>query len=80
MKWIDFLNSIATRGGNIFVLLFLSVLLLVVELNLLLSGIEGRPTNVVETAFNMGFGALIGILTGGLSRQRTTDNGKDAKP
>lgn len=73
-RWQALLNSLATRGGNILVLSFFSVLFLIVDLNLMLAGIEGRSAQVIETVFTGAFGALTGILTGGLSKQRSGDS------
>lgn len=81
--WEHFLNSLATRGGNILVLIFFVVGLFFAVLHVLHHGesaaVEVRT--VVMSTFSGFSGALLQALVGGQSRQRageipTPPNGK----
>jgi len=73
-KWRQFLDSLATRGGNI-LLLWLCVGGFT---GLVLHALHHPEVNVevktvVLATFSTFTGALVGALTGGASRQRSND-------
>lgn len=64
-SWNAFLNSLATSGGNIFMLFMMSLILLVVSLYLMTKFGPGAPAVITLVgAFGTFTGALVGILKG----------------
>lgn len=64
-NWNAFLNSLATSGGNIFMLFMMSLILLVVSLFLMIKFGPGAPAVITLVgAFGTFTGALVGILKG----------------
>lgn len=82
-RWEHFLNSLSTRGGNIFVLSLFVVVFLAVVSWAFASGRSGEFITVIVGAFSAFYGALLQALVGSGSRQRQADangNGVDKKP
>jgi hypothetical protein len=72
-KWSNFLNSLATSGGNLFLLAFFSLLLLAVSVFLVVHYKPDAPAvTLVVGSFGTFTGALVGILRG--SRVDTPPN------
>ena len=67
-KWQYFLNSFATVGGNLFLLVFFVLILLGLVLHILHHGDTNQVGTVVLTTFAAYSGALLQALRG-----RTTD-------
>lgn len=64
-KWTNFLNSLATSGGNLFLLAFFSMLLLAVSVFLIVKyGPSAPAVTLVVGSFGTFTGALVGILRG----------------
>lgn len=64
-NWNAFLNSLATSGGNIFMLFAMSLILLAVALYLMIKFGPGAPAVITLVgAFGTFTGALVGILKG----------------
>jgi len=79
-SWERFLNSLATRGGNILVLLILWLVMGMLVYHVLHHAeINGEAKTVVLTTFSGFTGALIAVLQGGQSRQRGGDVGEASK-
>lgn len=71
--WQDFLDSLSTRGGNIFMLFCCLTILLGVMIHI---SHDSRDSTLMAVAHDMvvGFGgALLGSLSGGTSRQQMAD-------
>lgn len=72
-QWQDFLDSLSTRGGNIFVL---SVCLFILFVIMIHVSHDSQDATLVSVSHDLvvGFGgALLGSLTGGASRQQMAD-------
>jgi hypothetical protein len=73
--WQKFLDSLATKGGNLFVLsLFVASLLLLVLHVLHRGGGSDPVTTVLLSTFSGFSGALLAALTGQVGGQRKTDS------
>lgn len=80
-NWEHFLNSLATRGGNIVILLCVSVLLGFGVLHILHHGeVNVEAKTVVLATFSAFTGALLQALMGGSSRQRQADRNGEVAP
>lgn len=67
-KWQKFLDSLATNGGNLFLLAFFSVVLLGVSVFLMIKfGPAHAAVTLVVGSFGTFTGALVGILRGSRS-------------
>lgn len=72
-KWANFLNSLATSGGNLFLLAMFSLILLITTCYLMVHFGPGAPAVItVVSSFSAFTGAMIGILRG--SRVETPPN------
>lgn len=72
-KWANFLESLATSGGNLFLLTVLFILLLIAGLFMMQKWGPGAPTVITIVGLIGTFaGALVGILRG--SRVDTPPN------
>lgn len=79
--WHEFLNSLATRGGNIFLLVLICLGLGCLVLHVLHHPQESQQTiAVILTTFSTFTGALMNALTGGTGKQRSGDNGNGRTP
>ena len=64
-RWTNFLNSLATSGGNLFLLAFFSLLMLGVSVLLMVKfGPSAPAVTLVVGSFGTFTGALVGILRG----------------
>jgi hypothetical protein len=64
-RWANFLNSLATSGGNLFLLSVFSLILMFTTLFLMVKFGPGAPAVITMVAsFSSFIGALIGILRG----------------
>lgn len=76
-RWEHFLNSLATRGGNIVILLLCASGLFFAVLHVLHHAETGTEVRtVIMSTFSAFTGALLQALMGGSSRQRQGENGK----
>jgi hypothetical protein len=72
-NWQDFLDSLSTKGGNIFVL-FISVFSLVfLYLHMVHRNSDAASTQVVTSLLTGFGGALLAMLSGNSSRQQMED-------
>lgn len=72
-KWSNFLNSLATSGGNLFLLAFFTLTLMAVTVFLMQKYGPAAPTVItIVAAFSTFTGAMVGILRG--SRVETPPN------
>lgn len=73
-SWHSFLDSLATRGGNIFCLIVINVALAMLVYHVLHHNEVGAATaTVILSTFSNFTGALMMALTGGSSKQRNGD-------
>ncbi len=76
--WHDFLESLATRGGNLFLLvLFVAVLGFLVFHTLHHPEVNGEVKTVILTTFSGFTGALLGALRGALPRNTNHTDQRD---
>jgi hypothetical protein len=82
-KWQKFLDSIATKGGNLLILavfvMFFFVSLFVMWMLKLDTG-QSQVVTVITATFSGFSGALLTALTGRQPDQRKTDTGTAAPP
>jgi hypothetical protein len=72
--WQKFLDSLSTKGGNLFVLgLFVAGLLALVIWVMLRDPGESQVVTVILSTFSGFSGALLAALTGGSGGQRKSD-------
>ncbi len=72
-RWQDFLDSLSTKGGNIFMLFVAMTLLLIFMLHVTHDGRDSGLVSVIHD-LAVGFGgALLGALAGNSSRQQMAD-------
>lgn len=72
-RWQDFLDSLSTKGGNVFVLFFSLGMLFTFMIHV---AHDQSDSALIPVAHDMvvGFGgALLSVLSGGSSRQQMTD-------
>lgn len=76
-KWSAFLNSLASKGGNILVLLVVSAFLGVAVLHVIHAGeTAGAAGNLIVSSFAGAFGALLlSLQNGGGQRKADGQNG-----
>ena len=68
--WTSFLNSLATNGGNLFLLMFLSVVMIGAGVALMVKyGPTAPAVMLIVTSGNNAFVALIAILKGDVNRE-----------
>jgi hypothetical protein len=73
-KWQKFLDSIATKGGNLLLLgSFVMFLLLLVIWILITNHTDAQVVTVILSTFSGFAGALLAALTGQQGGQRKTD-------
>ena len=72
-RWSNFLNSLATSGGNLFLLAMFSLILMFTTITLMVKFGPGNPAVItIVGSFSAFTGAMIGILRG--SRIETPPN------
>lgn len=74
-RWQKFLDSLGSKGGNIFVLSFFVVFLLVLTIRVEIRGDAGQAATVLLSTFSGFAGALLGILSGSGGTRKTDVNG-----
>jgi hypothetical protein len=78
--WQDFLDSLSTKGGNVFVLFTALVLLMAVYIHVIHDGGDATLGPVIHDLV-VGFGgALLGALSAGSSRQQMVDRTQSVAP
>jgi FtsH-binding integral membrane protein len=77
-NWQRFLDSLASKGGNLLLmaLFVVSLLTLVIWVTSRDQG-DSQAVTVILSTFSAFSGALLAALTGQVGGQRKTDNGKD---
>ena len=80
-KWQAFLDSLATKGGNLALMavFVVSLLVLVIWVTSRDAG-DSQAATVILSTFSAFSGALLAALTGQVGGQRKTDNGNAPKP
>ena len=76
-SWQKFLDSLATKGGNLFVLFVCFAGLLSLLIHVLHHADSGNVTMVVVSTFSGFSGALMATLTGIDSKKSTPNGGAD---
>jgi hypothetical protein len=79
-KWQQFLDSLASKGGNLFVLCVFVGSLLALVLHVLHHSDDNQATTVLLSTFSGFSGALLAALTGQMGGQRKTDTNGVSKP
>ena len=80
-RWTAFLDSLATRGGNIFVLLMICLFLSGLVYHVLHHNeVNTSTAAVIMTTFSAFTGSLMNALQGGGSKQRNGDANGNGKP
>jgi hypothetical protein len=74
-RWQKFLDSWATKGGNLAVLSWFVIILLMLTIWVLHRGnSEGQAATVILSTFSAFSGALLAALTGQVGGSRRTDS------
>jgi len=76
-SWQKFLDSLATKGGNLFVLFVCFAGLLSLLIHVLHHADSGNVTMVVVSTFSGFSGALMATLTGIDSKKQVSNGGAD---
>lgn len=76
-RWHQFLDSLATRGGNILLLFVAAALLMVLVMHVLHHDSTSQTATVVTTIFSGFAGALLQALQGGGRKANGNSNGGD---
>ena len=81
-RWQQFLDSLASKGGNLFVLVLFVSSLLLLTLHVFHRGYDpnSQAVTVILSTFSSFSGALLAALTGQMGGQRRNDGNGSAPP